>query len=166
MKGIALLILFACGSASASNLVPLTQPTLTGGIAGRKACVGVSFNADGSVVGQCRTVTSPPCSGRGCQPVTTTYNNIGRWDAVGNPLGVEACSVVRSHSPQPIQTTYLNGHSAVDCKGVSFDPTGTSVGVSYGPAPWQVNYFYYVTTDAVTGAELVNSSTAGYLLLP
>lgn len=162
-----LLCLMGMGAAHAADLVQLTQPALVGiGQAPRTACVGGSFNADGSIVGSCRTVIAGACSGRGCQPVMMTTNYVASWDANGNATGVSACSTVRHHLPQVDMVTYLNGHSAADCHGVTFNPTGTTVGIPYGPYAWEVEYFYYVSTDTTTGAELVNSNTAGYLYLP
>lgn len=146
------------GAAPADSLVHLTQPALTGiGIAGRTACVGTGFNADGSIVGACHTVTSPPCSGRGCQPVTTTTNYFASWNAAGEATGVSACNTVRHHLPQADVVTPLNGYAI--CPSVSFTATGSTVVLNGTP-------FYYVATDPVSGAELLNNSTAGYLSLP
>jgi hypothetical protein len=162
MKSLIALVLvgvFGFGAAQAQSLVTLTQPDLDGiGLSGRTACVGDSFNADGSVVGQCHTVTSSPCSGRGCQPVTLTTNYIASWDVEGNATGVQACSVVRHHLPQANTTTYLNGHSAADCPGVVFNQGAGTVEIGGIP-------YYYMTTS-VNGDELVNSNVAGYLVLP
>ena len=155
------LVLSLCGfAAQADANVALVEPALSGiGIASRTACVGNSFTAGDTVLGACHTVTSAPCSGRGCQPVTTTTNYIATWNAVGEPTGVSACSTVRHHLPQADQTTYLNGHSAADCTGVVFNQTGAVIVIGGMP-------LFYVTTDAVTGAILANSNTAGYLFLP
>ena len=161
MKGLILALTMMSGTAFASTLFQLPPPpALVGvGIAGRLACVGVGFNADDSIYGACHTATSAPCSGKGCQPVTYTTNYIVTWDTAGNPTGSTGCSIVRHHLPQADQTTYLDGHSAADCPGVLFNPTGAVVVVNGVP-------YYYVTTDAVTGAELVNSNAAGFLYLP
>lgn len=161
LKGLFLgLLMMVTGVAVADATVPLTQPALAGvGIASRTACVGSAFNSDNSVRGACHTVTSSPCSGRGCQPVTYTTNYVAVWDSQGNALSVTACSVTRHHLPQADQVTALNGIDPSDCAGVVFNPTGTVVTINGSP-------FYYVATDAVTGAELVNSNTAGYLALP
>lgn len=157
MKGLVVL-LFLAVSAHAQSVISLTQPALAGiGIAARTACVGTAFSADHSVVGACHTVTSAPCSGRGCQPVTYTTNYTATWDSSGNATGVRACSVTRHHLPQPDVVTLLNG--ATSCPGVVFNQTGSTVVITGYP-------YYYVTTDPVTGAELVNSATAGYLVLP
>lgn len=154
-----LLCLMAIGAAHASDLVQLTQPALAGiGQAARTACVGDSFNADGSVLGSCHTATSSPCSGRGCQPVTMTTNYIATWDANGNATGVQTCATVRHHLPQADQVTYVNGHSAADCHGVVFVQTNTVVVIDGAP-------FYYVSTSS-NGAELVNSNVQGFLYLP
>src|ERR1700692_3233209 len=127
MKGIVLGLLL-CGSAYADNFVQLGQPSLIGvGIAGRLGCAGMGFNAAHSIFGACHTVTSAPCSGRGCQPVTYTTNYVATWDALGTPIGATACSVVRHHLPQADQVTYANGYSASNCFGVEFNPTGTVV---------------------------------------
>jgi hypothetical protein len=61
--------------------------------------------------------------------------------------------------PQADSITYLNGHGAADCTSVNFNPTGIVVVIGSVP-------YYYVTTDAVSGAELVNSNAAGFLYLP
>ncbi len=160
MKKLALAITaaLAFSAAQASDLVQLTQPTLSGvGIAGRTACVGSAFNSDNSVVGACRTVTASACSGRGCQPVTYTTTYVANWDALGEPTGTAACSLTRHHLPQADQVTFLNGYTS--CPSVVFDPTQTVVVIGGFP-------MYYVTTDAATGAELVNNNVAGYLYLP
>jgi hypothetical protein len=161
MKGSILALMMVTGTAVAGTLVQLPPPpSLVGiGIATRLACVGVSFTGDGSVNGMCHTATSSPCSGRGCQPVTYITNYIVGWDATGSPTGSSACSTVRHHLPQADQTTYLNGHSAADCPGVVFNSTGSVVTINGVP-------YYYVTTDAMSGAELVNSNAAGFLYLP
>jgi hypothetical protein len=161
MKGSILALMMISGTAVAGTLFQLPPPpALVGvGIATRLACVGAGFTVDGSISGACHTATSSPCSGHSCQPVTYITNYIVTWDATGNPTGSTACSTVRHHLPQSDQTTYLGGHSAADCLGVVFNPTGMVVVINAAP-------YYYVTTDAVTGAELVNSSAAGFLYLP
>lgn len=151
------LAILASGVVSAGTM-ELTQPALAGiGIEGRTACVGDTFNANDSITGACHTIVSSPCSGRGCQPVTFTTNYIAAWDAQGNATGVEACSVLRHHLPQPNTTTYLNGHNALDCPGVVFNQGAGIVEVDGIP-------YYYVTTS-VDGNELINSNVAGYLLI-
>jgi hypothetical protein len=159
MKGL-ILALTMITPAYADTLIQLPiPPALIGvGYAPRTACAGAAFNDDNSVRGACHTVTSAPCSGRGCQPVTYTTDYIAVWDALGNPLVATACAVIRHHLPQADQITYLNGFTAGDCFGVRFNPTGTVVMVDGAP-------YYYVATS-VTGAELVNSNVAGYLYLP
>ena len=161
MRGLILALTMVSGTAFAGALDQLPPPpALVGvGIATRLACVGVAFNADNTIYGACHTATSAPCSGKGCQPVTYTTNYIATWDTAGSPTGSTGCSIVRHHLPQADQTTYLNGHSAADCPGVVFNPTGPVVAINGAP-------YYYVTTDAVTGAELVNSNAAGFLYLP
>jgi hypothetical protein len=77
----------------------------------------------------------------------------------GNPMTADACSQLRHHLPQADSITYLNGHSAADCMSVNFNPTGIVVVIDSVP-------YYYVTTDAVSDAELVNSNAAGFLYLP
>jgi hypothetical protein len=157
MKGIIFTVaLLAAAAVQASTLVPLSQPALEGiGLVGRTACVGSSFNADSSITGACHTITSSPCSGRGCQPVTYTTNYVAKWDDVGNSLSVTACAVVRHHLPQVDQTTYLNGYTA--CPAVVFNPQTGVIVVNGIP-------LYYVTTDVVTGNELANANAAGYLV--
>jgi len=56
------------------------------------------------------------------------------------------------------QVTYLNGHNAADCFPVKYNPTGTTVGVRYGPNPWDVAYYYYVSTSADGLYELVDTA--------
>lgn len=156
MKLIGLIAILFAGAASAQALAPLTQPTLAGiGIAGRTACVGAGFNADNSIFGACHTVTSPPCSGRGCQPVTTTTNYIATWNIAGTATGVLACNTVRHHLPQADIVTPLNGIDPASCRGVVFNPLNAIVVIDGTP-------MYWVATSGV-GAELVNSATAGYL---
>lgn len=150
-------LLLAAGVVSAGELIPLHEPALDGiGLAARTACVGSAFTASGTIVGACHTVTSSPCSGRGCQPVTLTTNYIATWDASGYATGAQACDVVRHHAPQADTVTYLNGHSAGDCPSVIFNPTGSVVMIDGVP-------YFYVSTDAATGNELVDSNSAGYL---
>lgn len=161
MKGLIVALMMVSGTAFAGTVFQLPPPpALVGiGIAGRLACVGAGFNTDHTIYGACHTATSAPCSGKSCQPVTYTTNYIVTWDAAGNPTGSTGCSIVRHHLPQADQTTYLDGHSATDCPGVIFNPTGSVVVINGVP-------YYYVTTDAVTGAELVNSNASGLLYLP
>lgn len=148
-------LLLVSGLASAGALVPLNEPALSGiGIAGRTACVGSAFTPFG-IVGACHTVTSSPCSGRGCQPVTLTVNYIATWDAAGYGTGVIACNTVRHHLPQPDVVSPLNNIPPATCKPVVFNPTTGTVMIDDLP-------FYWVATDAA-GNELVNESTAGYL---
>jgi hypothetical protein len=154
-----LLLATGVGAAQADATVQLLQPALVGlGQVGRTACVGGSFNADHSITGACHTAIAGACSGRGCQPVVTTTNYIATWNSVGEPTGVQACATVRRHGAQS-DVTYLNGHSAADCVGVVFNPTGAVIVIDGMP-------LFYVTTDAITGAVLANSNTAGYLFLP
>ena len=155
--------------AHAGTIVQLPLPIALEdvGQSGTKSCVGVKFNADNSVYGQCKTVASSACSGRGCQPVQTTTAYAVTWDATGTEVLAEvACSVTRHHLPQPNTTTYAPGFDATSCPGVVLNSTGTTVGIPYGPYAWQLAYYYYVTTDAVTGGELLNSNVWGFLYLP
>lgn len=143
-------------------------PTITGlgvpsallhvGQSGRLLCAPVGFRADDSVYGACHTVTSQPCSGRGCQPVNFTTNWIVTWDLEGNPTLGDACDVVRTHLPQAPQVTYYLGHTAADCFPVALNPTGKTVGIPYGPYSWQVSWYYYVATSADQLYELVDSA--------
>lgn len=154
---IGLMMLFS-GAALAQTLVPLTQPSLAGvGLPARTACVGNAFNADDSIVGSCKTVTSSPCSGRGCQPVTNTTTYVATWDVFGDAIGVTACSVTRHHLPQADTTTYSMGYGPTNCPGVVFNPHPGSVTIVDGVP------YYWVATDATTSSELINSNTAGYL---
>ena len=145
--------------AMADSLIQLPIPAGVVGQEGRTSCVGNGFNADHSVFGACNSVTSSACSGRGCNPVTYTTTYVAAWDADGVPLSAIACSVTRHHSPQPNVTTYENGYDETSCPGVNLFGTHTVVVVDGTP-------FYYVATDPVTGAELVNSNAAGFLVLP
>lgn len=148
-------LLLVSGIAAAGTLVPLREPTLDGiGLVARTACVGSAFTSTG-IVGVCHTVTSPPCSGRGCQPGTTTTNYIATWDAAGYGTGAVACNTVRHHLPQADVVSPLNNIPPEACKSVVFNPTTGTVMI--GDLP-----FYWVATDAA-GNELVNESTAGYL---
>lgn len=154
---IGLMFLFS-GAVQAQQLIALTQPALVGvGQPARTACVGTAFNADSSIVGACRTATSSACSGRGCQPVTFTTTYVASWDVFGDPTGVTACSVTRHHLPQADTVVYGSGFGPSNCPVVVFNPTGNTVNVNGTP-------FYYVTTDAQTSNELVNSNSAGYLV--
>jgi len=167
MKRLLLALALTATGVHAGTLVQLAQPASLNGVgqAAQHACAGVGFAADHSVYGACRTATSSPCSGRGCQPVSYITDYATTWDAVGNPLVAVTCSVTRHHVPQANQTTYAPGYDATNCPAVVL-ATGTTVGIPYGSYPWEVTYFYYVTTDPVTGAELVNSSASGFLYLP
>ncbi len=161
----ALIGLMVAGLANAGTLVQLAQPASLNGIGNQHACVGVGFAADNSVYGACKTVTSSACSGRGCQPVSYVTTYATTWDAEGNPIAATPCRIARHHLPQADQITYLNGYDATSCPPVKLSEP-TVVGIPYGTYPWEVMYFYYVTTDAVTGAELVNNNTWGFLYLP
>lgn len=157
MKGLALFLVMFAGLAAAQGMTQLDPPVQIV-VTSRLACAALGF-VGGVVGGECRTVTSAPCSGRGCQPVTYTTNYLATWDMDGNPLNAQACSLVRHHLPGADQVTYLNGHTAADCHDIVFNPTGTSVVLDDIP-------FHYVATDATTGNELVNSNYAGFLYRP
>ena len=152
---IGLMVMFSAG-APAQQLTRLFPPAP---IVARaySTCIGSSFNADSSVAGVCRTAYAYPCSGRGCQPLRVTSLYVASWDVFGTPVSAILCSVTKRHLPQPPIVTYYNGYTS--CPAMNFNPTGTVV-VIYG-----VPYFY-VATDPLTGAELVNSNVVGYLVLP
>lgn len=168
MKGLALLLLLSCGVASADTMIQLPVPDAVKAVAGAAYahCTAAAFGAGGTVVGACQTVHSAACSGRGCQPVRYTYKYVATWDGSGNSLTLDACSVTRSHVPQVPVVTYLNGHTATDCTGTIYNPTGAVIELPsiFDPA-WLAPYFY-VTTDAVSGNILANSNTAGFLFKP
>lgn len=157
------LVMVATGHAS--ELVQLPVPAAVQAIAGPAYahCSAAGFNADSSVSGGCQTVHASACSGRGCQPVKLIYNYITRWGTAGNVVSTEACSVRRHHLPQADTITYLNGHSAADCVGVVYNPTGTVIMLPSSFDPSQQAPYFYVSTDPVTGAILANSNTAGFL---
>ncbi len=148
----------------AGTLVQLVQPESLNGIGTQHSCAGVGFAADHSVYGICKMVTASACSGRGCQPIVVTSDYATTWDADGNPIAAVLCSVTKHHLPGADQVTYVAGYDATTCPKLQLS-TGTTVGIPYGTQPWEVTYFYYVTTD-VTGAELVNSNVWGFLYLP
>lgn len=156
MKAILCLLAVLAGSAQADTFTRLVQPSIASPYA---HCVGNAFNADSSITGVCTQTLAYACSGRGCQPVRYVYNYIASWDALGAPVAVEGCSVTRRHLPQAPVTTYLNGHSAADCFGLVYNPTGTVVVVDSIP-------FWYVATDPATGNELLNDNVSGYLYQP
>jgi hypothetical protein len=160
VKSIVMLVLMmgAC-PAMADSLIQLPIPGGVVGQEGRTSCVGSGFNADHSVFGACNSAISSACSGRGCNPVTNTTTYVAAWDADGVPISAIACSVTRHHSPQPNVTTYENGFDGTSCLDLNFFGTHTVLVVDGTP-------FYYVATDPVTGAELVNSNVAGLLVLP
>src|SRR6267142_4212588 len=146
--GFIALLLLGClvmvGTGHAQSVIQLKQPFE---ISQRPACSGSSFNADSSILGACRTLAFTACSGRGCQPVTYTTTYVVHWDSGGNPGGVEACSLLRHHLPQADVLSYLGGHSAADCPNL-LTQTGTVVVLDGVP-------YYYITTDPVSGTELV-----------
>jgi hypothetical protein len=162
MKALLTLSLFLIAAAAQADGYPtVTQlqvpPALIGvGIPSRLACVPVGFRADDSVYGACHTETSPPCSGRGCQPVTSITNYTVSWDIAGTPTLGGACELIVQHSPGPDRITYLNGHSAVDCFNVVYNPNKTSVAIPY--APGKVAYYPYVSTSTDGAYELVDSA--------
>lgn len=141
------LVMVATGHAA--QLSQLAPPALP-----RAACVGSGFDG-GQVTGVCVSVTSSPCSGRGCQPVTFTTTYLARWELDGATVSLEACNLTRHHLPQANQVTYYGDHTS--CPALVYNPTGTTVVVDGTP-------FYYVSTDPVTGDELVNSNSAGYVV--
>jgi hypothetical protein len=81
------------------------------------------------------------------------------WDAQGNPLIATLCSTLRHHLPQADQVSYEPGFDATSCLHPNFNPTGTTVVINGSP-------YYYVSTDPVTGNELVNNNYAGFLVSP
>jgi hypothetical protein len=141
----------------ADAIVELPIPTGVESQPGRVGCVGSGFNADHSIFGMCSGTISQACSGRGCNPATTTTYYIAAWDQFGNPVSAKACESIRHHLPQANVTTYLNGHTS--CPVMDFDPTKTVVVIDWVP-------YYYVATDPTSGAELLNSNAAGFLYLP
>lgn len=156
-----LLMLGLMGVASAQtsdNVVLLQSPPGVAVIPGHTSCEGSAFNADSSVVGACRVISSTACSGRGCQPVTLTTTYVANWDAAGTPLSAVACKVVRHHLPQADAVTYAPGYDATTCPSINTGSTGTVVVVDGFP-------FYYVTTGP-DGAELLDSQAQGYLFTP
>jgi hypothetical protein len=159
LLSLAALTLAATAHAGTLLRLPLPPTLLTVGQSGTKSCAGVGFNADGSVHGSCHTKVASACSGRGCQPLTmiTTYAVL--WDAEANVVSEVTCSVTRHHLPQTDTTTYAPGFDATRCPAVNLFGTGTSVVINGTP-------YYYVTTDAASGAELVNSNSWGFLYLP
>lgn len=156
-----LLSLLLIGSAHAGTLLqlPLPPSLATVGQSGTKSCAGNRFNVDGSVVGACRTVMASACSGRGCQPVSYVTAYVVTWDTQGTSTGVIACSVTRHHLPQANIVTYAPGYDASTCPPVNLSATGTAFVINGTP-------YYYVTTDAASGAVLVNSNSWGFLYLP
>lgn len=148
------------GLASSAELVqlPIPAPADIAGQDAQRHCAAIGFNADSTIAGACRTATSTACSGRGCQPVTTITGYVAAWDAAGNPVSATACSVTRHHLPQADMTTYAPGYGPLNCPPVKYQtPTVVSIdGVPY----------WYVSTDPASGAELVNSNSAGFVYLP
>lgn len=160
MKSI-LLFLSLVGAAQASTVIqlPLPPSLATVGQSGTKNCIGESFNPDGSVNGFCRTRVSSPCSGRGCQPVSLITTYAVRWDAEANPVSEVTCGITRHHIPQSDTTTYAPGFDLATCPSSNpFSP----ITVVINGTP-----YYYVTTDAASGAMLVGSNYPwGFLYLP
>jgi hypothetical protein len=154
-----LVLMMGAVPAMANSLIQLPIPSGVVGQAGRTSCAGAGFNADHSVFGACSSETSFACSGRGCNPVTNTTNYVAAWDADGAPISAIACSVTRHHSPQPNVTTYENGYDGTSCPALNLFGTHTVIVVDGIP-------FYFAATDPVTGAELVSSNVAGFLVLP
>lgn len=158
LKTLALLLVMSIAvPALADSLTGLPVPPGVEGMAGRKSCVVVSFNAGHSIDGVCTGVTSPACSGRGCNPATFTAVYIATWDAEGNVVSAVECSYTRHHTPQVDTVTYFNGYTS--CPAKAYNPTGTVVVLDGIP-------FWYVATDPATGDELVNSNVGGYLYSP
>lgn len=148
-------------AARAETFIQLPLPASLNGVgqSGTKACAGTGFNADGTVVGVCKTQYAGACSGRGCQPVVSITTYVANWDVNGDNGTAVVCSVTRHHLPQVDTTQYVPGYDATTCPRINLDPTKTVVTINGVP-------FYYVTTDAVSGAELVNSNFWGFLYLP
>ena len=142
------------GAASAETLSALPPPPSLVGPGHQVVCAASSFNADDSVKGTCKSASSTACSGRGCQPVTTTVFYIVAWSDLAPALG-DACYSVRHHLPQPDQLTLLNGHTQADCPFAL--NTGTVVMINGTP-------YWYVATSADGAFELVNWQ-AGSLLV-
>jgi hypothetical protein len=154
-----LVLMMGAVPAVADSLIQLPIPGGVVGQDGRTSCAGGGFNGDHSVFGACSSATSFPCSGRGCSPVTNTTTYVAAWDTDGAPISAIACSVTRHHLPQPDVTTYENGYDGTSCPALNLLGTHTVIevdGIS----------FYSAATDPVTGAELVNSNVAGFLVLP
>lgn len=156
---LASLLFMNSAGASAVTAIPIPLQLMNVGDAGGRTCVGVAFNADGSIRAACRTKQSAPCSGRGCQPVTITTTYVVTYNLASSDETVAACSATRHHPPQQDATTYVQGYDASTCPLVEFNPTGTTVMMN--GSPW-----FYVTTNATTGAILINSNTAGYVYTP
>jgi hypothetical protein len=159
MKLISLLMLMGAAPVMADSLIGLPTPSeVVGATISQTYCVGGNFGANNSISGACQTRISQACSGRGCNPVQTVTVYVATWDAAGNAISAVACESVRHHTPQADVVTYLNGYTS--CPSIALEPPGGTVVVLDGIP------FYYVSTDPVTGAELVNSNAHGYLYLP
>lgn len=118
-------------------------------------CASIGFAADSSVYGACQ-VSYSSCSGRYCHSPSRFFAATWNQEGADPTLGVMCASIPASMGAAKI--TYEPGYSADNCK-VSYNPTGTAV-YAYGYP------FYYVNTDPVTGAELLNSNVQSYLYAP
>lgn len=122
-------------------------------------CVGASFNAKDSIAGSCVVSYAYPCSGWGCHPIRYTDVYIEGWLAgVIIPIAPIHCVSISSQYPQSAQYTYDAGFNASNCRVPSL---WTPTKIIANGAP-----YYYVTTAADGSAQIVNSNTASYALMP
>lgn len=145
MGGLIALGMLSASVARADTVTSLTTPSQ---ITGKRlaACAGNSFNTDDSINGACRWVYSGACS-RGCTPTTTTYYYVVTWDSGGGWLTSVYCGSVQNHQPNLNTWTYAPGFTS--CPRVGFSEP---IVVIINGTP-----YYYVTTSADGGFELVNT---------
>jgi hypothetical protein len=158
MKGLILGLMMVSGTAFADTLVQLPNPRIPPTIVNPHwmHCASIGFSPDHSIYGTCQ-VSYSSCSGRYCHSPSLFFDV--KWAADGStPVQGEYCGSIAA-GVGPAKMSYAAGHSAADCS-VKYDPTGTVVMID-GTEP-----FYYVTTDPVTGLELVDSNVVSYLYTP
>lgn len=150
------LALLGSVAASAANLEALSNPAMPPITNPHwMHCASIGFAADSSVYGACQ-VSYSGCSGRYCHSPSRFFTATWNREGTDPVLGVLCASIPAGMGAAKI--AYTPGYSGDNCK-VSYNPTGTAVYAFGYP-------FYYVSTDPVTGAELVNSNVQSYLYTP
>jgi hypothetical protein len=163
MKAMFCGLLLLSGAAGAQVVTPLSSPAQPVIVNLHwMHCAAIGFNANHTISGACQ-ISYSSCSGRYCHSPSLFYTALWADNGSNPQLGVQCAQYPAGVGAATI--TYSTGYNSTNCS-VNYAGTGTVVGIPYGPYSWQVAYYYYVSTDPVTGDELVNSNAQSFLVTP